>query len=76
MLNSNVLCASGQPAASAQVRYAEAQTQLPRDAVFARDLRCRPGGPRRLRHDPKLLVPAPAPPPLNRRGIVTIGIVR
>src|SRR2546422_8495492 len=24
-------------------------------------------GPRRLRHDPKLLVPAPAPPPLNRR---------
>jgi hypothetical protein len=36
-----------------------------RDAVFARDLRCRPAGPRRLRHDPKLLVPAPAPPPRN-----------
>src|SRR5437016_8231166 len=55
-----------------------------RDAVFARDLRCRPAGPRRLRHDPKLLVPAPAPPPLNRRDhfdcrhrampIVTISI--
>ncbi len=36
-----------------------------RDAVFARDLRCRPAGPRRFRHDPKLRVPAPAPPPLN-----------
>jgi hypothetical protein len=55
-----------------------------RDAVFARDLRCRPAGPGRLRHDPKLLVPAPAPPPLNRRDhfdcphrampIVTISI--
>jgi hypothetical protein len=56
-----------------------------RDAVFARDLRCCPAGPRRLRHDPKLLVPAPAPSPLNRRDhfdcrhrampIVTISIV-